>query len=258
MVKKKMGSNILCLLAHQDDEYAMSSRIRYEIAEHSNIKVIYLTDGGYNVDSCTRNNECIRALSELKVKTNDIAFSGNENAIKDTELCYHLIDIYPKVLEYSRKHNINKILTLSYEGGHPDHDSCYLISLALAKELMIMDSTFQFPIYNSHNMPYQFFRVMKCISNRPVISRKLNFAEAFKSAFMFRYYKSQWKSWIGLAPEAIFKYLILRKEVFQPVDFDITRYRPHAGVLYYEKRKWITFENFFSATSQFREKYLYS
>jgi LmbE family N-acetylglucosaminyl deacetylase len=252
-----MSSNILCILAHQDDEYVLSSRIRHETADHSNIKVMYLTDGSCNVDSGKRNRECIKALHELKVDTNDIIFLGNENSIKDTKLCYHLSDIYPKILEFSKNNNINKIFTLSYEGGNPDHDSCYLISLALAKELKIIENTFQFPIYNSNSMPYKLFRVMTCVNDRAVIVRKLNFYEAFKSAFLFRYYKSQWKSWIGLAPEAIFKYLILRRELFQTVDLDITRYRPHDGPLYYEKRKWITFENFMSATSQFRNKYLY-
>jgi len=73
-----------------------------------------------------------------------------------------------------------------------------------------------------------------------------------------RRYASQWKTFVGLAPEAFVKLVLLRRETLRECPPPIHDYRkpPHARPLFYERRFRVLFEDFATATDSFIGNYI--
>jgi len=249
---------ILFVFAHQDDEYPIISRIKYELLKRKEIICIYLTNGnGYNIDPERRNEESRKILSSLGVKDENIHFLGTEHGIDDGMLANLINEVYHFSMERI-VNSIYRVFCLAWEGGHPDHDAAHLIALAIAKKLNILCETFQFSIYNGYGIPSYAFRTMFPLhENGKIIVRKIEKSEALKNSILCWKYKTQWKAWLGLFPEAFIKIAIIRNEILQTVSIDRTKERPHKNILYYEKKFKTRFEEFMKCTKDFRCKYLY-
>ena len=63
-----------------------------------------------------------------------------------------------------------------------------------------------------------------------------------KYIFLYLHYPSQITSWIGLFPGFFLKTLLNGNQQIQKINFNRIFYKPHKGKLYYEVRKWITWE----------------
>ncbi|MFS2137378.1 hypothetical protein ACCD07_15375, partial [Duganella sp. Dugasp56] len=55
-------------------------------------------------------------------------------------------------------------------------------------------------------------------------------------------YPSQWRTWLGLFPFVLWHYLRHGSQQLQPVALTRLDQRPHAGPLYYEQRRFYTYE----------------
>jgi hypothetical protein len=55
-------------------------------------------------------------------------------------------------------------------------------------------------------------------------------------------YPSQVKTWIGLFPFFLFHYFFFGTQALQKVSLERLNNRPHAGSLYYERRKFSSWE----------------
>jgi hypothetical protein len=86
--------------------------------------------------------------------------------------------------------------------------------------------------------------------------RTIEFKESLKAAFRFVHYRSQVKSWFGLAPQSLFHWLLIRKEILDQVDGSQSQSRPHPGPLLYERWKRMTYEEFTLSSASFRETFL--
>ncbi len=97
----------------------------------------------------------------------------------------------------------DEIVTLAYEGGHQDHDTVEQISNILSQAYKIKLKTC--PAYSSVKFSRNFFSVMKSEGprERVRVNRFLNFWVAFKIILI---YKSQFKTWAGLAPFILVRY----------------------------------------------------
>jgi LmbE family N-acetylglucosaminyl deacetylase len=251
--------NIVFIFAHQDDEFVAFSHIE-KISGQSRIVCLYLTNGnGNGVDPKLRDQESRNVLLSLGVEEEDIHFLGSEFSIQDGKLCFELDKAYSliqsRLLIYD---DFEKIFSLSWEGGHPDHDSVHLLALAYAIDKSKMLNTFQMPLYNGYKTFWKFFRISICLrENGKVESIETSLKTRISQLLSIRFYKSQWKTWMALLPGFILHFLFNGKDFLQPVHIDRTKETPHQGKLLYERMFGISFVEFMKATENFRNRNLY-
>ena len=97
----------------------------------------------------------------------------------------------------------DEIVALAYEGGHQDHDAVEVISKCLCANKKIEMITC--PAYCSSIFSKNFFRVMKSekLEENFQLNRLLGVWAALRIILI---YKSQFKTWIGLAPFILIHY----------------------------------------------------
>ena len=252
--------NTLFIFAHQDDEYPVTELIKQQIQQNNEVYCVYLTNGEVPASKVTakhRNKESLKVLQSLEVRKTNILFIGEHLNIEDGKLFLNLEKAYEELQIIFSKIKLNRILCLSWEGGHQDHDASHLIALALASKLSLLNSTFQYSLYNGYKCRGPLYRVMKPLkTNGKMIYQKLSLLQAIKASLVCWQYTSQKKTWLGLFPEAFLRFLITRKLIIQPVKIETCAKQPHEGTLFYEKRFKIAYANFKKESASFKTKYL--
>ena len=218
---------------------------------------VYLTDGsGYGVNTEIRNRESLLVLSSIGISKKDVIFLGDQLRFKDSALLNRCQDLLDALNHVFANNDFEKIYCPAWEGGHVDHDVVHLVALAFAKSCEAVITTWEFSLYHAYRMPRRFFRVMSLLkSSTPRDTEKLSFFLAIKWAFLFLYYRSQWKTWLGLCPEAILKIILLRKAHVQEASIAKISKRPHRGLLLYETRFGTTYDDFKKNTEKFRHRH---
>jgi len=225
-------ARVLFVFAHQDDEMAAISRIRYVRARGDDVGCIYLTDGGARVPSHIRDAESRKALAILGVT--DVRF---EKSIRDGMLPEHL----GEALAMLEKETCDEVVTLSYEGGHQDHDAAFLVSAVFARRRGI--PCWEMPLYSSYT------RVMVPTGEEWLWPRDISPFEFLDNLLIAFHYKSQWRTWLGLLP-----FMITRRklEFIREADACRAENPPHPGRLFYERRFHYPYDRF----AQFAKAFL--
>ena len=191
----------LFLLAHCDDEVFLIPFFLQP--ETENTVVFFSTQPTFNGNKRLRMNEAILANRFLnrfqKLETVFLKPEVRDGRIHEDfnvdQLCY-LEEVVDRIKP-------DEIVTLAYEGGHQDHDTVELISKILSQTYRINLNTC--PAYCSVKFSKNFFDVM--VSEGPRerfrIKRLLNLWVAIRIFFI---YKSQFKTWVGLAPFILVRY----------------------------------------------------
>ncbi len=229
----------LVLVAHPDDETAGCGGLLQRMA---NPVVVFATDGAprdsYFWDKYgsrlryqrVREDEARAALSVIGVS--EVEFLGAEplgggEGICDQELYLHLADASDRLVKLIQRHRPQAILSLAYEGGHPDHDSCSMIAARVGAQYQL--AVWEFPLYfrqSSEGIRYQDFLVPDANED---VTVKLTSAELANKKAMLQAYVSQYPFVLEFDP---------RVEHFRPQHaYDYTR-PPHAGKLNYEAWGW--------------------
>ena len=241
----KEGLVALFLFAHQDDECGVFYSIEEELKKKRKVVCVYLTDGGYSgVSPKIRNRESTAVLTKLGVKTNNIWFVGEEVGIYDMHMHEYLNLGYSYLAQRVDRENliIESVYSPAWEGGHPDHDAVNLIAQKLVFYKWKEIETWQFPLYNSFGCPFTFFKVMSPLyNNGPIMARYIPWPRRLYYVTLCLFYKSQWKTWIGLFPFVCCHYLIKGRQYLQCLTNKYTP--PHNGPLYYERRKFAKYED---------------
>lgn len=146
----------LVLVAHQDDECiacgALLQRMQHPL-------VVFATNGSpadpyfwskygsRDAYAEVRRREALTAMHIAGVK--DVLFlsdlPGGER-FGDQELFRNLPSAFEKLSEIIQRRMSTAVLTLAYEGGHPDHDSCSLLGAQLARRFGI--PCWEAPLYH--------------------------------------------------------------------------------------------------------------
>jgi GNAT superfamily N-acetyltransferase len=214
--------------------------------------IAYLTHGSiYGADSSTRIAESRSVLQELGLPADRVLSIGVTADIFDGRLASRLEDAYLAVLAALDGTRLDRLWTLAWEGGHPDHDAANLIGAALARTLGC--KAFEFSAYNSHRLPAGLFRVMAFPERgRDTQVIPLRMSEGFAAMRRASRYRSQRRTFLGLSPGAALEFLWHRRQRLRPIppDRDFGR-RPHAGRLYYERRFAATFQDFHGQAQAF-------
>lgn len=143
----------LVLIAHPDDEAvgcgALLQRMREPV-------VVFATDGAprdrYFWDKCgsreayaeVRRQEARTSLGLASVRHIEFLRAG-ESCFTDQELFRNLAPAMESLSALMRRCRPQALLTLAYEGGHPDHDSCSFLTSVLARSFTL--PAWEMPLY---------------------------------------------------------------------------------------------------------------
>ncbi len=233
---------ILFFFAHQDDEFGIYHLISESVKNGYSVWCIYLTDGGRK--SSIRNLESLNVLTGMGVCQNQIFFKGSDLGIPDLGAADYLVEMSQWCSEFLEKfESIEAMYVPALEGGHSDHDALHAAVVFSVYKAKLENRLYQFPLYNAKNCRGPFYKVMSPISENGSI-HFVNIPFRLRLCYLRKcvLYSSQMKTWIGLFPFAAFAYLVVGKQFYQNVQFERIWIKPHKGELYYEKRKFLSWE----------------
>lgn len=245
----------LFLMAHQDDEFGIFHQIEKEVNLGKHIFCIYVTDGGANGKIQIRDAESRNVLQKLGVKLDDIIFVGREISIDDGKLHLHVNKLVTWLYEFIKKQtHLDSCFVPSWEGGHPDHDLLHAISVELINRVASQTKVYQYSLYNGYKCISPFFRVLSpLINNGPIKQEKISIEARLRYILFCLTYHSQWKTWLGLFPFVLIKYLFNGHQQLQNTKLDNLNTPPHEGLLYYEMRGFLSWQDMQLAVKELRE-----
>lgn len=146
----------LVLVAHPDDECIAFGGLLQRIPHPL---VVFATNGSpedpyfwgkhgsREAYAALRRREALESMRAAGVK--DVVFlsdlPGGERFV-DQQLFQHLRPAFIQLAEIVQRRMSTALLTLAYEGGHPDHDSCSFLGAQLAKKFLI--PCWEAPLYH--------------------------------------------------------------------------------------------------------------
>ena len=224
----------LVLVAHPDDEAigcgALLGRLTSSV-------VAFATDGAprdaafwreyesRETYARTRQEEALRVAAFVGVE--EIRFlSDDDHSLIDQELVYNLsaaLDGLRRIVSQIRP---DTLLTLAYEGGHPDHDCCNFMASIVARESQL--PAWEMPLY--HRSADGEIRRQRFLAERGgEFICNLSPAEQTKKQAMLALYRSQ---------REVLKEFSCTQERFRMLQaYDYGR-PPHIGILNYEAWDW--------------------
>ncbi|MCK4343440.1 MAG: PIG-L family deacetylase [Phycisphaerae bacterium] len=250
------GRGTLFVLAHTDDEFFFSPSIRRAVAAGNAVYCAFTTDGtGQGVSPEIRKRESTKALRRLGVSEKNLLFVGLEAGIPDGAAHTRVADVYDALKRTVHDLPLDEIYVPAWEGGHADHDAGHLAGVALARSLGVA-RVYECPGYHRHTKFFP-FRVMTWIPRAATTARyRFGFVEGLFYFSLCACHRSQWKTWLGLGPEAFVRLVVCRRHEYRSVTgIDYTR-PPHAGPLLYEHRFGVSFAEFREATAAFIAEHL--
>lgn len=177
-------------------------------------------------------------------------FLGSEVPIPGGNLVRHL-DIALTWLDEAMKGvPLEEIYCLAWEGGNQDHDASQLVAAAFARRRGMLDRCRELPLYRA--WIGRLFRVFSPLNgSKGWQVRRVSLRDGLRLSVLPWRYRSQLFSWLGLFPEAFVKLAIMRREVMRPVNPSRFLSRPHAGPLFYERRRRYDYDQFAAGATSF-------
>ena len=221
----------LVLVAHPDDEAvgcgALLQRIEHPI-------VVFATDGAPRSDffwhnsgsreeyALVRAEEAKRALKSVGVKRFNLLCVTNP--VVDQELYTELDRAYQSLVQLIAVERPDTILTMSYEGGHPDHDACSLLAAQAGGYFGV--PVWEMPLY--HRTVADISR--QCfLDGDEGLELEISREELVRKMNMFAAYDSQ---------SEVLRDFLPYIERFRPMkSYDFSQ-PPHSGKLNYETWNW--------------------
>lgn len=239
----------MVLVAHPDDECFVCGALLQRMREPL---VVFATDGAprdryfwgahgsREAYSELRRQEARRALAQVGVKRVEFLAQDPELGEKfvDQELFRVIPVAYQAVAKVVDHFQPEALLTLAYEGGHPDHDTCNFLTAQFARDRQI--AAWESALYHRSDEtsggekakdaghPNLGAQLFTCPSGEE-ITFEITGVELERKIAMCREYASQGDFLQVFDPT---------REIVRPlVAYDYTA-RPHAGKLNYERWQW--------------------
>jgi LmbE family N-acetylglucosaminyl deacetylase len=225
----------LVIVAHPDDEAVTCAALMQRMLEPY---VLFCTDGapldpyfwsphgsreGYRL---LRENEARVALSHVGVSNVEFLKTASSGQIIDQQLFQRLPEAIEATFEVVSRVRPQALLTLAYEGTHPDHDSCNFITSVIARERSL--PAWEMPIYKLFHKDDRKFQTFMP-APQPAISLQPTDDEVARKGLALGAYASQGR-------------FLLRfdsvQESFRPLPSYDYAQPPHQGVLNYEAWRW--------------------
>lgn len=230
-----LSGRTLIIVAHPDDEAVTCGSLMQRMREP---RILFCTDGApldpyfwgrydsREAYSLLRQKEARLALSRLGVTSIEFLKIRSGEHIVDQHLFERLPQAIEAVFQAVSRVCPEALLTLAYEGGHPDHDSCNFITSVIARECSL--PAWEMPVnslFEKGESKFQTFiwASQGLVSLKPTsneVARKRQALEAYTSQgqFLVRFDSMD--------------------ESFRPLaEYDYAR-PPQEGVLNYEAWQW--------------------
>jgi LmbE family N-acetylglucosaminyl deacetylase len=233
----------LFLFAHQDDEYGVFQAIEDSLRQGRRVACAYLTEGAAG-SGPRRNAESLAVLTGMGVAARDIVFAGDQLGITDGSLPRHLAAAGAWLRDWLGGHErVELICVTAWEGGHHDHDALHFLCAHVADRLGLLEQVRQYSLYNAWQRSAPWFNVLAPLAANGAVQRTaISWGARARHLGRLLRYPSQWKTWLGLFPFVLWHYLRHGSQQLQPVALARLAQRPHAGPLYYEQRRFYTYE----------------
>lgn len=251
------GETTLFLLGHQDDEIAFAPLISRIKSRQRPVRIVYLTNGAVGrATPEVRSAESTRALASLGVTSAEISYLGNDLSVPDGLLFRRFSRVYDALeTECSAIASMGEVYALGWEGGNLDHDAAHVLAMALAIARDRVQRAWQVPFYRAAGLGPPFYSLFAPLpANGPVSPLSLTRQESRLRLRLIRYFPSQWRSFVGLAPAILWHALASPVLKLQPMTLRRVWERPTAGRLLYEQRSAVSFAEFAGCVTAFLRK----
>lgn len=221
----------LVLVAHPDDEAVGSGALLQRIQDPI---VVFATDGAPRSDFFWRKYnsredyakiravEAGHALSEGRVQ--HFHWLCANDCIVDQELYRNLNRAYADLCTIIELQMPDAVLSMAYEGGHPDHDGCSFLASRAAARFGI--EAWEMPLYHRRGSD---IKRQNFLDGDAGIEVEVQREELVRKMNMFAAYESQAEVLCDFQPNV---------ERFRPMkSYDFSR-PPHLGQLNYEAWQW--------------------
>lgn len=232
-LKQLLGTTLI-LVAHPDDEViacgALMQRMKRAV-------VVFSTDGAPHDEAFWKQYGSRHAYANIRRREAELAlgsiratalFLGDrvEGGIPDQQLFRHLAPAVAAVERVISQLKPDCILTLAYEGGHPDHDAACFISSVVGRRAGI--AVWETPLYHRNAAGATVTQVFPRITGAESETR-IEGMPLEKKIQMFQHYRSQGPLIDAFQPQ---------REIFRPLaEYDFTQ-PPLPGKLNYEAWQW--------------------
>jgi LmbE family N-acetylglucosaminyl deacetylase len=226
---------VMFIFAHFDDDSTISGTINMYLRSGWDVEVVWLTSagtGGYFWGTVEERR------AEMEVAADKMGLSQAQRhvlGISDRGCVEHLPEIIDRVTELTNQYQPSVVVTLAYEGGHPDHDSTSVAGYVAQRRTNFKFVCFEVPTYNASGprlMPYRFNGFIKAYGPAkyvPLDDRAWQVRQDVRLA-----YKSQW---FLMRPEAVLEDWRRMRGQGEPIretpDYNYLE-PPHPGRLYYQ------------------------
>ena len=173
-----------------------------------------------------REKEARAALAEVAVREVEFLADRSSEPLMDQRLYRALPAAFSALAELIEARRPDCLLTLAYEGGHPDHDSVSFLSAQLGKAFSI--PVWEAPLY--HRDPQGNGVYQRFVEERDeVIPYSVGGTDLEAKRRMLACYKSQFSALPSFSIEV--------ERFRRQANYDYNR-RPHEGKLNYEVWQW--------------------
>jgi LmbE family N-acetylglucosaminyl deacetylase len=243
---------ILYLIAHHDDEFGAWPLINQRAANNDYQCFVYLSDSGQLNEQGRRIQESRSFLS--KWENHDVNLLGLNFEFRDGDLISNLHECYYELVTFIKQYGpFDSTITHAYEGGHPDHDACFMLVGALIEGNHLPDNAIQFSLYHTHQRRFPFIcGAAPLISNGPFIhlDKPMTFWNWIQFVFSSRNFTSQCRVMALLVP-SMFLTFLFHGFRYQNHPGRVLQDRPHQGTLMYEQRNMLSYKSFDEAIKKF-------
>ena len=214
----------LVILPHLDDEFAIVPIIKkFTTSKVGNIKFIYCAERNEAEQlKLKRRKENIKALVALGCLESQVFYLNDYFRVDDLKLIQAASQIYYFVTNFVKKDQIKQIITLSFEGGHPDHDALALLVQKVTKKNQSVNSIFV-PAYNYRKTmfaPVSVFRPL--VTQKDAFSKEIHYffvwVDCLKIAFL---YSTERPAFLKLIP-FIFCKAVFSRSVYLASQFEVS------------------------------------
>lgn len=216
----QISINTIIVLPHLDDEFALVPLIKSITKINSkNLKVLYCAERNFDPHEKKRKRrrESSKALRLLGCQEENITYLNDCFEVNDLQLSASSKNIYSFIENLYFKKKFDSLITLNFEGGHPDHDALALIVDKFTKTYNV--KSIYVPSYNYRKtlfLPISVFRPLKSQVNY-FLSQSYNlfcWADCLRLAWI---YKTERKAFIKLLPFILYKYFFSKKIYYSNV-----------------------------------------